>query len=107
MRRAPKHLSDEARQIWREVNSKWDLQEHELAILKTGLEAFDRMNTARKLIEKHGLVYVTNTQNLRKNPACDLECKARTGFLAAFRQLGLEVPDEEKRRPGRPITNWG
>ena len=92
----PKHLSRDAKRIWRQICSTWDLQNSPdaLLILRTGLEAFDRLQQAREVLDKEGVTVNTKTAageiRVLKHPALETEKAARAGLLQAFRMLGLE-----------------
>lgn len=94
--KAPGHLSDEASGIWKQINNTWDLKNSPdaLLILRTGLEAFDRLQQARKILDTEGVTVNTKTAagdlKIQKHPALEAEKAARAGLLQAFRMLGLE-----------------
>ena len=94
--RPPKGLSKDAKRIWKQICSTWDLAESPdaLLILRTGLEAFDRLQQARAVLDTEG-VTITNVtekgeERIQKHPALEAEKSARGGLLQAFRMLGLE-----------------
>jgi len=92
----PAHLSREAKRIWKQINSTWDLKNSPdgLLILRTGLESFDRLQQARTVLDADGCVIKTQTaagdEKILKHPALEAEKAARGGLLQAFRMLGLE-----------------
>lgn len=97
----PTHLSREAKRFWRRVVESYDLDSGGLLLLRTALEAWDRMQEARREIEAKGLVLINpKTGVARQNPACGVEEKARQGFLRAWAQLGLDI--EPPGPVGRP-----
>ncbi len=99
MRRAdtpPRHLSTEARGLYRSFADDWDLDGAALLILQTALESFDRMRGAQALIKKHGL-----TVKGRAHPAVQIERDARLAMLKALRQLNLDL-EPLRDGPGRP-----
>jgi len=102
----PKHLSKEAKTIWRTILKDNDLEKGRLVVLKTALEAYDRLSEARKVIDETGLTYKTESGYMRPNPALQIEKEACSRFLQAWRmlELGMEMP------LGRPInkkeTEW-
>lgn len=107
----PEHLSKEARAIWRRVNEEFELDASGLLLLRTALEAWDRMQQARREIEARGLVIVNpQTGVAHQNPACAVEEKARAGFLRAWAALGLDIepPGAVGRPPGRSgVRSYG
>jgi len=94
--RPPKHLSREARRIWKQLNETWELKNSPdaLLILRTALESFDRLQQARLVLDADGCVIKTQTAagdvKILKHPALEAEKSARGGLLQAFRMLGLE-----------------
>ena len=59
----PAHLSREAKRIWRQINSTWDMANapDALLILRTGMEAFDRLQQARTVLDAEGCTIETQT----------------------------------------------
>ena len=59
----PSHLSKEARRIWIQLCGTWNFENSPdaLLVLRTGLESFDRLQQARKLIDSEGLTIKTKT----------------------------------------------
>ena len=89
----PKHLSREAKRIWRQLNSVWNFEPDALLVLRIGLEAFDRLQSARAVIDAEGYMIkqgVDGNYRVIKHPAVTSEKDARSGFLQAMRLLGLE-----------------
>ena len=92
----PRHLSKDAKRIWKQICGTWDLTGNPdaLLILRTGLEAFDRLQQARAVIDVEGVTIIHTTvageQKILKHPALEAEKSARGGLLQAFRMLGLE-----------------
>ena len=92
----PRHLTREAKRIWRQICGTWDFgnSPDALLILRTALESFDRLQQARIVLDRDGCVIETKTAagdvKLLKHPALEAEKSARGGLLQAFRMLGLE-----------------
>ena len=61
-------------------------------LLQSALEAFDRLQQARRLIERDGLVQVDRFSQCKANPAVAIERDARTQMHGALRLLRL-APD--------------
>ncbi len=102
-KRPPQHLSAESRLLWTKLNAEWDFDLSQLVILKTALEAYDRLQAARRAIERHGVTTSKGPSGLlRANPAVAIEEHARAGFLQAWRMLnlGIEPPGGIGRPPG-------
>lgn len=100
--RAPATLSAEAKRIWRNMNAEWTFDGQALLILKVALEAYDRLQEARRILDAVGCTYTTGTGFEREHPLVKIEKEARNGFLAAWRMLNLDIepPGETGRPPG-------
>ena len=95
-KRAPQHLTAEARGIWKRLTEGWDFNEAERLTLKVALEAYDRLQGARAIIDAEGPTVTTPSGYLQPHPALRLEKEARGGFLQAWRLLDLaeqEIPE--------------
>ena len=97
----PKGLSPAAKDWWRRLHDEFDLADAGAAfLLESALRAFDRMNEAAVLIDKHGVCVKDRYDQLKPNPAVSAERDSRAAMLAAFKQLNLDVLPPQ--RPGRP-----
>jgi P27 family predicted phage terminase small subunit len=99
---APKHLSAESRQLWKQVTSGWELDEGSVVILLQALEALDRLRQAQEVIAREGIVAIGRNGEPITHPAFRIEKDARSMLLRAWRQLDLEESDELPARIGRP-----
>jgi P27 family predicted phage terminase small subunit len=100
----PAHLSSEAKVIWRDVVDL--VGETGVHPLRVVCEAYDRLQDARRLIDKEGVTYTTKTGFKREHPALKIEKEARTGFLAAWRLLKLGDVDPVGRPPQKRKFDW-
>jgi P27 family predicted phage terminase small subunit len=89
--RPPRHLSADARVLFAAVTRDYALEPHQLAVLVKGLEAYDRAEQARRMIAADGLVITSRLGETKAHPAVAIERDSRTAFLAAVKQLGLDV----------------
>jgi phage terminase small subunit len=97
----PSGLSPAAKVWWKRLNDEFDLEDAGAAfLLESALRAFDRMNEAAALIDKHGVCIKDRYEQLKPNPAVAAERDARAAMLGAFKQLNLDVLPPQ--RPGRP-----
>ena len=98
----PQHLKQHGAAFWTEVQAEYSIDDGAgLALLTAAAEALDRMRAAQESIEKHGELVLDRYQQLKTNPACVLERDSRVGFLAALRQLNLDI-EPLRDGPGRP-----
>lgn len=97
----PEHLSKDARILWKRLVDEYGIVDSGgLAILRAGIEAFDRSQCARVLIDKHGLVIKDRFGAVKPNPLISCERDARAAFLQALKQLNLDL--EPLKDIGRP-----
>lgn len=100
--RAPQRLSPEARKLWRTLAGEYGIaDEAGQVILTTALEAFDRMRAAQLRIEQDGTVTTDRFGQLKAHPLLTVERDSRSQFLAALKQLNLDV-EPLADRAGRP-----
>jgi phage terminase small subunit len=98
----PGHLSAEAKLIWKELTSEYAVEDAGgLAILKTGLEAYDRATGARLAIDKEGLTIPDRFGALKPHPLLACERDARAQWLAALKAMNLDI-EPLRDGPGRP-----
>lgn len=98
----PKHLSGEAKKLWRDLVSEYSIDDAGgLAILKTGLEAYDRATAARLEIDREGMSIVDRFGAKKPHPLIPAERDARGQWLAALKQLNLDI-EPLRDGPGRP-----
>lgn len=97
----PEVLSAEAADWWRRIIAEFDLDDAGLLILRSGLEALDRMREAQALIAKHGLVAPDRFGQLKPNPAATIERDSRMAMFGALKRLNLDL-EPLQDGPGRP-----
>ena len=99
--RCPKHFSTEARKIWREILDEYQIEDSAgLRILRVSLESFDRAQSARKSIDKVGLLVKDKWGQVKPHPLLPIERDSRAAFLAGLKALNLDI--EPLRDIGRP-----
>ena len=95
-------LSKEAHKLQLNILREYEISDGAgLAILKTALESFDRMNEAREIISKEGLQVCDRFGQLKAHPLLVIERDSRSQFLAALKQLNLDL-EPLRDAPGRP-----
>lgn len=100
--RCPKHLSPEARIIWKEILSEYDIQDSAgLRILRISLESFDRSQECRKKIDEDGLIFYDKFNQKKSHPLLAIERDSRAAFLAGLKALNLDL-EPLRDVPGRP-----
>lgn len=98
----PSHLSESAQSWWQSAVKEYVLEPHHLRLLQLAGEAWDRAQTARAVIDKDGITFKDDRNNIRAHPAIAIERDARTGFARLVRELDLDVPPPVPGRSGPP-----
>ena len=90
----PKHLSREAKALWRKIAAESDVDAAGSVLLDVLAEAWDRMHQARQLIALEGCIVREKTaagnQKLRPHPAVAQEHQAAQTMMKAWRLLGYD-----------------
>ncbi|MBP7568796.1 MAG: hypothetical protein KBA95_01935 [Acidobacteria bacterium] len=96
-------MSDEARREWLRLTEEYALDDPAAQlILTTAFEAFDRMRGAqRELTLAGGVTFRDRFGKPKVHPAVAVERDARAGWLAALKQLNLDL-EPLRDAPGRP-----
>lgn len=95
------HLSTEGKRIFKALTDEYEISDVAgLRILRVAIEAFDRAQAARKVVERDGMVQRDRHGQLKAHPAVAIERDARSGFLAGLRALNLDI--EPLKGIGRP-----
>jgi P27 family predicted phage terminase small subunit len=97
----PPNLSPDAQELWRQVTREWELETSSLAVLRVACESMTEMQECQKVIKKEGRVTKDRWGQLKPNPCVAQLRDARTSFLRAVKQLGLDL-EPLNPHPGRP-----
>lgn len=92
----PKHLSASSKKLWRRIAEDYFSGQGEdaaLLVLTAGMEARDRCNQAREIVDREGMVVPTGTGSVKPHPAINVERDARLQLIRAMRELGLDPGD--------------
>ena len=83
---APPHLSEKAQKLWSNIIPRRAVSPERITLLQVALEALDRCDEARRLIEAEGLTTETKTTGARHvHPALTIEKEARAAFMRVGR----------------------
>lgn len=93
----PEHLSEASKQRWREMHAQNYFDAASLPILVSYLTAIDRVEVARREIDKIGTVVIDRFKQIKPNPYCAVERDNTLIMHRAFRLLGF---DQEPRGGG-------
>jgi P27 family predicted phage terminase small subunit len=98
----PKHLSREAKKIWTELQSDYQITDPGgLAILQTAMESFDRVRECQGIIAQEGMQTQDRFQQWKAHPLLCVERDARAQMLAGLKMLNLDI-EPLRDGPGRP-----
>src|SRR5450759_5625882 len=89
--RAPAHLSLAARKLFAAVMTTYVLEGHHVQILVKALEAFDRADAARAIVQNEGILTTSRLGEVKAHPAMAIERDSRAAFFAGIKQLGLDL----------------
>ena len=99
---APDHLTDEAKAIWQEILTEYDISDAAgLRILRVALESFDRAQAARQAIDEQGMTFLDKFGQPKPHPLLAIERDSRAAFLTGLKALNLDL-EPLRDRPGRP-----
>ena len=99
---APENLSRESRNLWRQLVRDFAIDDAcGLSTLRVGLEAYDLMRTAGSQVEREGQTFTDRFGQPRPHPLLPVLRDARAQYLAALKQLNLDVIPANPRI-GRP-----
>ena len=88
----PNHLGEPECEIWKHTFSEYDLStDIAVDVLRTALEAHRRAREAREAIERDGMTVVGRDNQMKPHPLLAVERDARAQWLAAIKQLGIEL----------------
>ena len=96
----PTHLSPDAAVWWSAVESQYEFNAADLALLGQAAEVLDRLTAARKQIEADG-AYVFVKGVARPHPALRAERQDRVVLARLLRELALPLDDADDARPPR------
>jgi phage terminase small subunit len=95
----PTDLSAAAKKLWRTVYDSGDFDPPAMVLLDSLARSWDRVQQARALILKDGIVLVEKTahgdEKSRANPACAIERDASASMMRAWRLLGFDQAPPE------------
>ena len=98
----PRELKARGRKFWRQVTNDYDLVEyHHFELLKQACFCLDRVDLARKTIEREGPFILDRFNQCREHPGLKLEKDNRILFARLVRELGLDIVTTESRPPAQ------
>lgn len=92
---APKHLSSEARDLWRRLTHDYVIDDAaSLALLRQLADALDGVRACQAKIRTDGLMVLGSAGQSRPHPLLAAEAEYRRAFLACVRALKLDLATE-------------
>lgn len=92
----PKGLSAESRKLWLRLTGIYEFDDPAArVILRTALQARDRIEEARKQVKRDGITVQNRYGMPVAHPALNIEASARRQMLLAFKELGLQPGEVE------------
>jgi phage terminase small subunit len=88
----PRHLSASTRKWFSSVVTEFVLEDFHLRLLELCCVAWDRAQSARRGIKKHGLTYKAVNGDIRPRPEVLIERNSMVTFARLLRELALDVP---------------
>ncbi len=99
---APKTLSPESRGWWRKLTKEYGIDDAGgLLVLRTALEALDRMRDAQAQVREGGAMLEDRWGQKKPHPLLTVERDSRAQMLMALKQLNLDL-EPLRDRAGRP-----
>jgi P27 family predicted phage terminase small subunit len=96
----PDGISPEAKTWWKKLTSAYVFSDPDsIMLLNSVMECFDRMNEARTLVAKEGLVATNRLGEQKPHPGLRVEAMARDAMHRALKQLSLDPPSNPVGRP--------
>jgi P27 family predicted phage terminase small subunit len=91
---APRHLEAPERNLWAKIVAEHQFDDAaSQAILRTALEAHQRMRRCRELVDDAGETVLDRFNQVKPHPLLPTERDARAAFLQAMRALNLDVSE--------------
>ena len=97
----PKHLSNDAKDFWRQVLRDFQLEDHHVRLLTGACECLDRATQARETVARDGPFFKTRYGEIRPHPGLQVERDQKTLLARLLRELNLDtdLPSEPYSRP--------
>jgi len=95
-KRAPEHLTEAGKTLWKKISAETELDEPALLILQTMVEQYERVLEARVLIKAEGIVVMDRFGQKKQHPACAIERDANAAMMRAWRLLGYDQVDSQQ-----------
>lgn len=95
----PKHLSRKMKAFWRSIAAEYCLEDQHINLLTLALEAYDRGQEAREILDKEGIVYLDRFNAPKSRPEIMIERDSRLSYARLMREIGIQTSQEDTERP--------
>ena len=99
MKKAFKKLKAPTKKWVKKVEGEWQLDEHHRRLLILAAQCWDRAQDAKTLADQEGTLIKDRFNQLKTNPAVDIERQSMLAFSKLLRELGLDLTEPEDPRP--------
>jgi phage terminase small subunit len=94
----PDHLKADGAALWTAISDEYSIDDAGgLALLTVAAECLDRLRGAQAELEASGTVVKDRYGAPKLHPAVQIEKDARNGFMAALKQLNLDLEPLQSR----------
>jgi P27 family predicted phage terminase small subunit len=92
----PKHLSPDAKRLWKELVEQFSIDNSAaFLLLQMAMEAYDEMKAAQVILKRDGPVIKNSRGAMTQHPATLCVRDARNLLLRSLKQLNLDLaPDD-------------
>lgn len=97
--RPPAHLRPSSKRWWSAIASEYELEPQHLALLDQAAKCLDRIESAREILDRDGVVTQDRFGCAKPHPAMAVELQNKTIFARLVREIGLDVTDPDSRPP--------
>ncbi|GAB5896074.1 terminase [Mycolicibacterium mageritense] len=97
---SPKGTGPSGRKLWRDVLGKYELEEHEMALLREAVRTVDQLDALAAITERDGLM-VDGERGPRAHPALIESRQLRIALARLTAALRLPAGDEGDNPAGR------
>jgi len=98
----------ETRKFYAQIKRDFDVEPEMVHALLGTCERLNRFYECREILLAEGLTFKTSTGQVKAHPLLVEQKNTWAGFLAGIKLLGLDLPDDVKKRPAhRPPKGPG
>jgi len=95
---APAHLQPATKTWWHSCVREFELDSHHVRLFQAVSESWDRLQQAREILDREGLVYLDRFGAPRSRPEVAIERDSRIAFARLLRELAFDVSEPEETR---------